>query len=65
MRFLCDAVLGGLARWLRAAGGIGDENHVRLKSHELLSEPRESFRVSIAVALLDLKILMFVIAELV
>lgn len=56
-RFACDAMLGGLARWLRAAGydacwqaGIDDWDLVRLAGREgrvLLSSDQGIFRIGI------------------
>src|SRR5205823_5854209 len=56
-RFACDAMLGGLARWLRAAGydacwqeGIHDWDLIRLADREgriLLSSDTGIFRIGI------------------
>jgi len=56
-RFACDAMLGGLARWLRAAGydtswqeGIHDHDLIRLSRHEgrtLLSSDMGIFRFAV------------------
>jgi uncharacterized protein with PIN domain len=56
-QFACDAMLGGLARWLRAAGydaawkaGIGDWDLIRLAQREgrvLLSSDSGIFRIGV------------------